>query len=63
VIVNATSSSDQARVRRVVSDAFRTRINGRMVMQVGAFATQEKVDEMMQLLQRNGLTGVVLDIE
>ncbi|MCT7959165.1 DUF1565 domain-containing protein [Laspinema sp. D1] len=63
VIVNATSSSDQARVRRVVSDAFRTRINGRMVMQVGAFATQDKVDEMMQLLQRNGLTGVVLDIE
>jgi hypothetical protein len=34
-----------------------------MVMQVGAFATQDKVDEMMQLLQRNGLTGVVLDIE
>lgn len=63
VIVNATSSSEQARVRRIVSDAFRTRINGRMVMQVGAFATQEKVDEMMQLLQRNGLTGVVLDIE
>lgn len=63
VIVNATSSSDQARVRRVVSDAFRTQINGRMVMQVGAFATQDKVDEMMQLLQRNGLTGVVLDIE
>ncbi|MGL5194195.1 MAG: DUF1565 domain-containing protein [Chroococcales cyanobacterium] len=63
VIVNATSSSDQARVRRVVSDAFRTRINGRMVMQVGAFATQDKVDEMMQLLQRNGLTGVVMDIE
>ncbi|MCT7986115.1 DUF1565 domain-containing protein [Laspinema sp. A4] len=63
VIVNATSSSDQARVRRIVSDAFRTQINGRMVMQVGAFATQDKVDEMMQLLQRNGLTGVVLDIE
>lgn len=63
VIVNATSSSEQARVRRIVSDAFRTQINGRMVMQVGAFATQDKVDEMMQLLQRNGLTGVVLDIE
>jgi len=63
VIVNATSSRDQARVRRVVSDAFRTQINGRMVMQVGAFATQDKVDEMMQLLQRNGLTGVVVNIE
>nr|WP_263012738.1 DUF1565 domain-containing protein [Laspinema sp. D3b] len=63
VIVNATSSSEQARVRRIVSDAFRTQINGRMVMQVGAFATQDKVDEMMQLLQRNGLTGVVLNIE
>ncbi len=63
VIVEATSASQQARVRRIVSDAFRTQINGRMVMQVGAFATQDKVDEMMQLLQKNGLTGVVINIE
>lgn len=63
VIVEASNSSEQARVRRVVPDAFRTRINGRMVMQVGAFATQDKVDALMALLSRNGLRGIVLDIE
>lgn len=63
VIVEASSSRERARVRRVVPDAFRTRINGRMVMQVGAFATQDKVDEMMERLERNGLRGIVLDIQ
>ncbi|QIZ69941.1 DUF1565 domain-containing protein [Oxynema aestuarii] len=63
VIVNTTSDRDHARIRRIVPDAFRTRINGRLVMQVGAFATQDKVDEMLSLLKKNGFTGTVLPID
>lgn len=55
VIVDATSEQEQARVKSLAPGAFRTRANGRTVMQAGAFHTRDNADELLQRLKSNGL--------
>ena len=53
VFVEASEPFMQDSVRDVVPDAFRTRFEGRTVMQVGAFPTEGEAEDRRRLLERN----------
>lgn len=53
VFVEASDPVMQDQVRAVVSDAFRTNFEGRMMMQVGAFPTEDEAQARKQLLEDN----------
>lgn len=53
VFVEASDPFVQDRIREVVPDAFRTRFDGRMMMQVGAFPTEQEAEERRELLEEN----------
>ncbi len=53
VFVEASDPFVQDEVRAVVPDAFRTNFEGRMVMQVGAFPTEDEARARKQLLEDN----------
>lgn len=53
VFVEASDPSMQDEVRAVVPDAFRTNFEGRMMMQVGAFPTEDEAQARKQLLEDN----------
>ncbi|MEB3280937.1 MAG: DUF1565 domain-containing protein [Lyngbya sp.] len=55
VVVEDNSERAYQRVRRVVPDAFRTVVEGRSIIQAGAFQSRYKADEVIQLLNRNGI--------
>ncbi|MDJ0706916.1 MAG: DUF1565 domain-containing protein [Leptolyngbyaceae cyanobacterium MO_188.B28] len=59
VIVVAEDKATQDEVRSLVPDAFRTRLDGRIVMQVGAYEDQATADEQANRLIRNGLDAEV----
>mgnify|MGYP001791435344 CR=1 FL=1 len=53
VFVEASDPFMQDSVRDVVPDAFRTRYEGRAMMQVGAFPTEGEAEDRRRLLERN----------
>ena len=53
VFVEASDPFVQDEVREVVPDSFRTRFEGKTMMQVGAFPTEEEAEERQRLLERN----------
>lgn len=55
VVVDATTTADQTRVRSLVPGAFRTTSNGRTVMQAGAFSEINKAEELLQSLTSKGV--------
>lgn len=59
VFVEASDPFVQDDVKEVVSDAFRTQFDGRTMMQVGAFPTEEEAEERQQLLERNNFDAQV----
>ncbi|NJK40362.1 MAG: DUF3747 domain-containing protein [Acaryochloridaceae cyanobacterium SU_2_1] len=62
VLVETRNTQQQTKVRSLVPDAFRSTHNGRSVMQVGLFDSQDKVERMVTLMRRNGLrTQVIRD--
>lgn len=63
VVVEAESERDQAQVRSLVPGAFRTSVNGRVVMQAGAYSDRANADETAQFLNSSGLRAVVQSIE
>ncbi|MGF1515984.1 MAG: DUF3747 domain-containing protein [Elainellaceae cyanobacterium] len=63
VVVPASSASVQAKVRTVVPDAFRTLINGEVVMQAGLFRDRLTADATRQQLRNEGLRASILEIE
>lgn len=62
VIVNTTSSQQEAQVRSLVPDAFRTNLNGRTVMQAGLFEDRTAADQLQRSLSSQGLSASVLPI-
>jgi parallel beta-helix repeat protein len=58
-------ANDQQRqiVRSVISDAFNTTWQGRKVMQVGTFSTQENANEVVQILTEKGLRAIVVPVK
>ncbi|MBD0335646.1 MAG: DUF1565 domain-containing protein [Cyanobacteria bacterium Co-bin13] len=59
VFVPAADEAAQSRVRAVVPDAFRVRVNGQMVMQAGAFGDQATADAIANTLIQQGLDARV----
>ncbi len=53
VFVEASDPFEQDSVKNVIPDAFRTRFEGRTVMQVGAFPTEDEAEDRRRLLERN----------
>lgn len=62
VVVQGNSPDIQTRVRAVVPDAFRTVVNGQVVMQAGLFRDRPTADAMLQRLNRQNLVAVVVPV-
>jgi len=62
VIVYASSTQDQNRVKSLVPDAFRSSYQGRSVIQVGAFATLEEAQERVELVRSSGLRVELVEL-
>ncbi|MEL7331235.1 MAG: DUF1565 domain-containing protein [Cyanobacteria bacterium J06560_2] len=54
VFVETGDPFEQDSIREVVPDAFRSRFEGRSVMQVGAFPTEDEAEDRRRLLEDNG---------
>jgi parallel beta-helix repeat protein len=63
VVVMATDQQTETLVRSVAPDAFVTTIKGQSMFQIGAFSTRENAQDAVDLLSRNGLTGIIQSIE
>jgi hypothetical protein len=61
VFVNPVDSAQQRMVKTLVPDAFRSSYRGRPVLQVGAFQDRIKADEVIDLLNRNGIVSILAD--
>ena len=59
VVVNVDSPRELRQVRSLVPGAFRTRYNGRLVMQVGAYSDRAEAEEMLQKMTDNGLSATI----
>ena len=53
VFVEASDPFVQDEVKAVIPDSFRTQVDGRTMMQVGAFPTEAEAEERQRLLERN----------
>ncbi|MEO0488947.1 MAG: right-handed parallel beta-helix repeat-containing protein, partial [Cyanobacteria bacterium J06659_2] len=62
VLVEAPDETTQNQVRSLVSDAFRTRFQGRVMMQTGAYEEESVAIEMVEMLQHYGLDAQIEDI-
>jgi hypothetical protein len=59
VFVNATDRDQQKMVKKLVPDSFRSSYQGRSMLQVGAFQDRAQADEVIALLNRNGINSIV----
>jgi parallel beta-helix repeat protein len=59
VVVEATNTATQEKVRSLVPGSFRIFTNGKTIMQAGAFSDRAKADEVVQLLTSNGLKAKI----
>jgi len=55
VVVEGSSDADLRRIRSVVPEAFKTVVQGRSVVQAGAFRDQYRANSLLQELSRSGL--------
>ncbi len=62
VVVQGNSPDIQTRVRAVVPDAFRTIVNGQVVMQAGLFRDRLTADAMLQRLNQQNLMAAVVPV-
>ncbi|MDG2615189.1 DUF3747 domain-containing protein [Thermoleptolyngbya sichuanensis XZ-Cy5] len=62
VVVNGSSPDVQTRVRSIAPDAFRTVINGQVVMQAGLFRDRATADQMLQRLSSANLQAAVVPV-
>lgn len=59
VFVDPRSNDDRDRIRQIVPDAFRTQLDGRPLMQVGAYADEATAQARQQLLRDHGFEARV----
>ncbi len=59
VVVNIATDRERAIVRNLAPDAFPTIRQGRRVMQVGVFSDRNNADEMINVLNSNGLQTII----
>ncbi|MGA7936602.1 MAG: hypothetical protein WCA35_23810, partial [Kovacikia sp.] len=63
VLVEPENDNQQAQIRTLVPNAFSTSVQGRSVMQVGAFGDRLKADQLMHSLVAQGLKAMVEPME
>lgn len=63
VVVQTRNSQEENRVRSLVPQSFRTVFNGQSVMQAGVFSDRNNADDLVQMLQRNGLAAAMHEVE
>jgi hypothetical protein len=59
VVVDIASAGQQAQIRALIPDAFRSTYQGRSVIQVGAFKERSEADNVIQVMTSNGFEPVV----
>lgn len=59
VYVKTASNSQRQAVKKLVPDSFRSFYQGQPMMQVGAFQDRVKADEVINLLNRNGINSIL----
>ncbi len=62
VVVATANPTLQDRVKALIPDSFRTRLNGQVVMQAGLFRERQAADELQQRLRQAELPAMVLPI-
>lgn len=60
VVVNVRGRREESRLRAIVPDAFEKTLDGRSVMQAGAFRDRGEADQLLWLLKRNGLNATIV---
>lgn len=63
VVVDAASEQTQAQVQSLIPGAFLTSVNGRQMVQVGAFSDRTNADEITQQLLQIGVQAIVQPIQ
>lgn len=63
VLVDAPNERTQDAVRSLIPDAFRTTVNGRTMMQAGAYGDRVNADEVVQLLNQYGFEAIVQSMD
>ncbi len=63
VVVDTDRPGDRQKMQSLVPGAFRSFSSGRSVMQAGAFREREKAEELVQMLNTNGLNARIEDIK
>jgi hypothetical protein len=63
VVVDARNEQDQTLVQEIVPSAFRTSVNGRSLIQVGAFNSRDNAEQTVQLLSQSGVRAVIQEME
>ncbi len=61
VFVNATDRNQQKMVKTLVPDSFRSSYQGRSMLQVGAFQDRAQANEVIDLLNRNGINSILAE--
>ncbi|MEM6451532.1 MAG: DUF1565 domain-containing protein [Cyanobacteria bacterium P01_D01_bin.105] len=59
VFVETGDPVEQDEVRALIRDAFRTQLDGRAAMQVGAFPTEEEAIDRQRILEENGFNAQI----
>jgi parallel beta-helix repeat protein len=61
VVVEATDSSQQSILRSLYPDAFSTMYHGKPMLQIGVFSNLAHAEDVLQSLQKLGLSGVIIE--
>jgi Protein of unknown function (DUF3747) len=59
VFVKAANGNQRQTVKTLVPDSFRSSYQGQPMLQVGAFQDRAKADEVIDLLNRNGISSIL----
>ncbi len=62
VIVHTRNTSEENKVKTIVPDAFRTRINNQVVLQAGLFVERATADILQQQFSQQGLNSEVIPV-
>jgi hypothetical protein len=60
VIVEAKYGYQESKIRSLYPDAFRTTHQGRTMLQVGVFSSQQRAEQVLQSLRRAGLSPLMI---
>ncbi|MDJ0553248.1 MAG: DUF1565 domain-containing protein [Microcoleaceae cyanobacterium MO_207.B10] len=63
VVVNLIGFNQRLKLRRLVPDSFLTNINGKSLMQAGAFRSRLEADILLRKLRNNGLNAEILPVK